>query len=667
MACHSCRTLTHNSLVKFFVITSQLLAYALQLPSASIEEVRMMIKARSRPCMRSCYGRVSMTQKLWLALRAVLFAASALLQASSPSAACAQVIEAPSPDCYASLSKAKLVAPDAGWAIVNQPVPHVPEGASNREDCVSEHLYWTDNDGQTWREITPHRMPTKNLGIVYFLDRTHGWTISSDADGEGSKEPFYVLFTGDSGKHWQTFPIQRAAVRSVTDMYPTAIFFADAQHGWIPWHWAMMNSRLSALTATSDGGRSWRTLPEPLGPGPMHFTSARDGWMVGGTADQVGIPIAEANQLWATHDGGEHWSAIAVPVPPDLPEELRFRALKIDSAGSGVVAGEVSLTPQSTRFFTFVTQDGGKSWQSSHFDEEATQADPSLTGTRVAWSVFRWPMRPTTIRTGDTEISPAVPDTLSLQGRLGDVDFIDDSHAWARFTNGRTGPFTAQLLFELLSTTDGGKKFRTITPPAATHYPMPPPELFTLDGSVVRFPPPSAFALRRPPIATLGKGGLLRFRPAAGGPMIITGAGFRRENTVWLGSRAIPVASNDGENLKFLLPPDVAPGTYKVYVENGEGKTNETEVSIRAAQALRISNVQNGEAIHPGQEIIVSGSGFLLDNTVWFGAQSVPAKLVISGGPMLVVKVPASIPRGRCDIYVSNDGGKSDSVSVTIE
>jgi hypothetical protein len=182
----------------------------------------------------------------------------------------------------------------------------------------------------------------------------------------------------------------------------------------------------------------------------------------------------------------------------------------------------------------------------------------------------------------------------------------------------------------------------------------------------VKFPQPRAFALRPPPVPTAG-GGLLRFRPPAGGPMIVTGAGFRRENTVWLGSRAIPVASSDGENLKFLLPRDVTPGTYKIYVENRDGKTNETEVTIRGAQPLRISNIQNGEAIHPGQEIILSGSGFLLENTVWFGAQSVAAKLVISGGPILVVEVPASIPVGRCDIYVSNDGGKSDSVSATIK
>jgi photosystem II stability/assembly factor-like uncharacterized protein len=634
--------------------------------STKIGEMMIMTFSKIDSRLRVSDIGVDMRQRLPLALRMAFFVVLVLSLASSPRAAYSQTIEAPSSDCYASLSKAKLVASDSGWAIVNQPIPHVTENPSNREDCVSEHLYWTDNDGRTWREITPHHMPTKNLGIVYFLDRTHGWTISSDADREGSNAPFFVLSTRDGGNHWQAFPIQRAAVRWTTDLSPTAIFFADAKHGWISWHWAMMNSRLSALTATSDGGRTWKTLPDPPGPGPMQFTSALNGWMVGASAGQVGIPITEDNQLWATHDGGEHWDAISVPQPADSPEEFRFRALKFNAAGDGVLVGEIPLTTRAARFFACVTHDGGKFWQSFHFDEDEAQADPSLVNTRVVWSIFRWPTEPTTIRTGDTEIAPAVPDTLSLQGRLGDVDFIDDSHAWATFTNGRSGPFTVQLLFELLSTADAGKTFRTITPPAGTHYPVLPPELFSLNGSIVNFPPQRALALRPPPIPTAGRG-LFRFRPPVGGPMIITGTGFRRENTVWLGSHAIPVASNDGENLKFLVPPDVTPGTYEVYVENINGKTNETEVSIRAAQHLRISNIQNGEPIHPGQQIILSGSGFLLENTVWFGTQSVPAKLIISGGPMLMVYVPASIPSGHCEIHVSNDTGNSDIVSVIIE
>jgi hypothetical protein len=79
-------------------------------------------------------------------------------------------------------------------------------------------------------------MPVKNMGTLYFLDHMHGWSISSDADREATSEPFYVLSTRAGGTHWQAFPIQRPAMRSVTDLFPASIFFADAKHGWISWH-----------------------------------------------------------------------------------------------------------------------------------------------------------------------------------------------------------------------------------------------------------------------------------------------------------------------------------------------------------------------------------------------------------------------------------------------
>ena len=89
--------------------------------------------------------------------------------------------------------------------------------------------------------------------------------------------------------------------------------------------------------------------------------------------------------------------------------------------------------------------------------------------------------------------------------------------------------------------------------------------------------------------------------------MMMTGTGFRQENTVWIGSHEIQVASKDGENLQFLVPLDITPGTYKTYVENVYGKTNEAEISIRRPQSLRISNIQNGERIHLGGRYSSSG------------------------------------------------------------
>lgn len=628
------------------------------------------LKARSHSqAFGSSRGRTQ-TPRISPRLAALVMAVSVL--ASSSRGVRSQTSPSPNPTCYAQLSRAKLISGGTGWAIAGQ----APEHSAAAEGCTNERLYWTDNDGQTWRDITPLHMPARSIGTlfywnqslssgtVFFLDRSHGWVISTDSVDGGKDARFYLVITQNNGRAWQSVLLPRPSVNWITEMNPIDMFFSDPNHGWILWRWSMMNSRANALTATSDGGRTWRTLPEPPGPGPLEFTSSLKGWMVGASAGQEGIPITEDDQLWTTHDGGKHWRAISVPVPADSPENVRFGELKFDKKGDGVLVAQTQVSGYVETFFTCVTHNGGRLWQFSKFDEYG--ARPSLVGTHIIWTVFYWPMTPPTIRIGDREIAPVIPEALSLQGRLGNVDFIDDSNAWATYANGRTAPLTSQPPLELLSTSDGGKTFRVITPPFAENGPIPPPELYTVNGSIVRWPPMPPIARRPPPIAPNG-GQQLRFAPPAGGPMMMTGTGFRQENTVWIGSHEIQVASKDGENLQFLVPLDITPGTYKTYVENVYGKTNEAEISIRRPQSLRISNIQNGERIHPGRQIFLTGSGFLLENTVWFGTQGVAAKLVLSGGAILQVDVPTSIPPGLCEIHVTNAAGKSDVVSVTVE
>jgi photosystem II stability/assembly factor-like uncharacterized protein len=594
-----------------------------------------------------------------------------------------------SPVCYAHLSRAGLVSSGKGWAIVDQPLNGPVLHSDTDDDCTDEHLYWTDDDGQTWREITPAQMPTRSIGTssfttaagvqtVFFLEKSHGWFISTDAENEDSDAQFHFYSTNDGGKNWQRLTIRRPTYKLQQDMWPTEIYFSDPLHGWILWHWAMMNSTTNALLSTSDGGHTWKRLPDPPGAGPLKFSSSRDGWMIGSSPGQEGIPVVEDDQLWKTVDGGVHWTPISVPLPLDSAANVRFRDLRFNGKDNGIVVAESAVSDYVERFLTCVTRDGAESWQLSQFD--AYQATPSLVGTGAIWTVLHTPnTRSTildrastakTIRIGDREIAPTIPNALSLEGSFGDVDFSDDFHGWTTFFNGRPSQFglpgSPFASSELLSTSDGGKTFRTITPPAAEDHPIGPPELYVLNGSVVQFPAVSPSALR-PPSIPENRRGHTGFAPPAGGPTIITGTGFERENTVWIGNHQVEVASGDGENLRFLIPLDVAPGTYSIHVENSHGKTNETKISIRSPQSLANLNINNGEAIHPGQEILISGPGFLLENQVWFDQLPVPGELIISGGPMLRVTVPQSVHPGRCDIYVSNAAGKSNVLTATIE
>jgi hypothetical protein len=161
--------------------------------------------------------------------------------------------------------------------------------------------------------------------------------------------------------------------------------------------------------------------------------------------------------------------------------------------------------------------------------------------------------------------------------------------------------------------------------------------------------------------------------------MQITGTGFLSENGVWLGTRRLEVASQDGKRLLFIVPQDLLPDAYEVHVENAHGKTDSVQVAVRPPESLRISGIYNRDeryrdmpyrvdsGAHPGQQVMLPGSGFSLENNVWFGTQTVAAELMISGGAILNFAVPASLTPGIYEVYVSNANGKSNVIKVTIE
>jgi len=140
------------------------------------------------------------------------------------------------------------------------------------------------------------------------------------------------------------------------------------------------------------------------------------------------------------------------------------------------------------------------------------------------------------------------------------------------------GPTFAPV--ELLSTSDGGKTFQVITPEAAIAASSPPPELFAVNGRLLRFPASrTALALRRAiPTPENTMRPLLRANP--GESLDIKGAGFLIENTVWFGCYPVQATSKDGEHLLLLVPNDLPLATYPVSIENAHGKTTPIQLIV---------------------------------------------------------------------------------------
>ena len=81
-------------------------------------------------------------------------------------------------DAGFTLKRMKLVEPGTGSTIVEREIGLTSR--SSRE--LESRLYFTEDNGQKWRDITPSNNRVHFLPVVYFLDRKHGWVLGSDTE-----------------------------------------------------------------------------------------------------------------------------------------------------------------------------------------------------------------------------------------------------------------------------------------------------------------------------------------------------------------------------------------------------------------------------------------------------------------------------------------------------
>ncbi|HEV8076401.1 MAG TPA: hypothetical protein VGP66_11155 [Candidatus Acidoferrum sp.] len=262
------------------------------------------------------------------------------------------------------ITQKKLISPGHEWAIFRGPSKAQADGSFVEQ----VRLCLTDDGEKSWQDITPRSMPAHWIETVFFLDRYHGWMFASDALSEDPDARFYLLSTADGGKHWQTQEFRRQPFELMLDMFPTGIFFADPRHGWILWHWHMMNSSRDSLLRTVDGGKTWTRLPDPPGAGPMDFVSDNNGWMICASDNQQGIPYWEDDAVCVTHDAGRHWKTVALPIPQHSPGlKMSFSDIYFKSGTEGLLIGGFFNPSGTTDPDKFVcrTRSGGRRWRCS--------------------------------------------------------------------------------------------------------------------------------------------------------------------------------------------------------------------------------------------------------------------------------------------------------------
>jgi photosystem II stability/assembly factor-like uncharacterized protein len=265
------------------------------------------------------------------------------------------------------------------WSFPDATHAYVAESPGNGRQGVI--VYATADGGQTWRhsalirgKIQGHSQPR-----LFFLDRSRGWLLlgTSWRSLPSVKEIYSsqtLYSTVDAGLHWTEIPNTGGTTGSIED----ELVFISASTGWRTSYKGLANEQ-ATLLITHDGGASWQEEPLPIdrsdiGRGkawwldPPIFSTELHGLVIAHGFDGKKALTA----LFATSDGGRTWDVRHLPGelqelvfrrPEDMDALVRFR----DPDHGWVVAGSAvelprPVAPDGALLPLYVTADGGLTW-----------------------------------------------------------------------------------------------------------------------------------------------------------------------------------------------------------------------------------------------------------------------------------------------------------------
>ena len=223
-------------------------------------------------------------------------------------------------------------------------------------------VYWTDDGGTSWREITPPIPEDADLWWLRFLDAQHGIALvvaKQPGDGWPVDARIVVLRTDDGGRSWAG-PAEWATLAFSSEGELEYAFALSQDRIWVTVNMTQsMNSSVGEVFRTDDGGRSWSKARLPYS-GQVEFTSADNGFTASSCCYGV-IP-----QLYRTHDGGWTWEQQTLaPIPDESRWYWHDYSMPVFfGARDGVTAVALRNTDgRPTDLALYRTRDAGASWE----------------------------------------------------------------------------------------------------------------------------------------------------------------------------------------------------------------------------------------------------------------------------------------------------------------
>jgi photosystem II stability/assembly factor-like uncharacterized protein len=343
------------------------------------------------------------------------------------------------------IESVKLLTAETGWA------------------ATRTNLFWTTDDGQHWKDITPKTSPGRTITSVFFVDPSHGWILLA-REGKEKQEKgiaetlFEIASTGDGGQTWFVKQLEIPDPNASRGLSAeTWLDFVDAAHGWVLVR-VNGNTAMSGgvMRATDDGGTTWKTLGVPAA-GPIRFITAADGWLDGG---------ANADPepgLYVTRDGGRDWERVTLKAPAEFEAKVypTYRLPEFADKDSGsmlVTFGEPN--DESPKLALFTTKDSGHTWLARGSAKEGGTSWQTTYAGRE-WMALGCPNREfAALRSGgetvsQSKASKAASEALCSRvgGGIDQVSFVDDTRGWVLLVGGG-----------LLATSDVGATWTDITP-----------------------------------------------------------------------------------------------------------------------------------------------------------------------------------------------------------
>lgn len=355
---------------------------------------------------------------------------------------------------YSTIRDMALVSTNSGWILVDQ------------------NLYWTDDFGTEWRDITPTNRDGGKILAVQFINDHQGWLFKQITLPGGDVE-LGLLMTNDSGSSWHEM------TDNLTDdnnfhIGSASMEFIDDQTGWISVKLQSgSNFSLGRLFATQDGGQSWGERTIPIGE-PVRFINPNDGWTAGGPA---------GDQLYRTVDGGVTWQPVNHPLSDSSKNGRIMVGLPLfDQNQIGYLP--ITLADGSdSRLKVLISSDGGDTWNVENKVDLNLDLEPAI---KLPFSVDNfgiWFAASTSeekiYSSADIESQARSVTAMGLPPGTVSIDFISDQNGWALVQEGtckghknaygeayRTDqePFVCSQTTRIFATQDAGMSWYDISP-----------------------------------------------------------------------------------------------------------------------------------------------------------------------------------------------------------